>query len=172
MFLILLLLAHAAAGQTADPVAPARAGQYQCVVPNREKKTCLGTTSYKIAGSSYEAVTRLFLAPSPLITMEVRTRGTVADGKFCETVKLADFEAGTVMANGKPADAATATATAVKSQLTAVVAALDGKTICSAIKAAEDGLLLNETTVDGAARPDLGQKFIWVGEKDGYGLGM
>ena len=164
MFLSLLLLAHAAAGQTADPVAPARAGQYQCVVPNREKKTCLGTTSYKIAGSSYEAVTRLFLAPSPLITMEVRTRGTVADGKFCETVK------GTVMANGKPADAATATA--VKSQLTAVVAALDGKTVCSAIKPAEDGLLLNETTIDGAARPDLGQKFIWVGEKDGYGLGM
>ncbi|MBN8813034.1 MULTISPECIES: hypothetical protein [Sphingomonas] len=170
MFLSLLLLAHAAAGQTADPAAPARAGQYQCVLPNREKKTCLGTTSYKIAGSSYEATTRLFLAPTPLITMELHTRGTVTDGKFCETVKLADFQAGTVLVNGAPADAATATA--VKSQLAAVVAALDGKASCSAIKPAEDGLLLNELSIDGAVRADLSQKFVWVSEKDGYGLGM
>lgn len=170
MFLSLLLLANAPAGQAADPIEPARAGQYQCVLPNREKKTCLGTTSYKITGGSYESTTRLFLAPKPLVTMELHTRGTIADGKLCETVKLADFQAGTVMLNGAPADENTSAA--VKSQLTAAVAALDGKATCSTIKPAESGLLLNELTVDGTVRADLSQKFIWVSEKDGYGLGM
>jgi len=169
MFASLLLLAAAAGGQTADPVAPARAGKTQCVVPNQEKKTCLGTTSYKIAGNSYEATTRLFLAPTPLITMEIHTRGTVSNGQLCETIKLSDFQAGTVYMNGKPAD--DATANAVKSQLTAAVTPLDGKNTCTTIKPAEDGLLLNEIAVEGTVRPDLGQKFVWVSDKDGYKLG-
>lgn len=170
MFTSLLLLAAAAAGgQTADPVAPARAGKIQCVVPNQEKKTCLGTTSYKIAGNSYEATTSLFLAPTPLITMEIRTRGEISDGKLCETVKLADFQAGTVYVGGKPADEATAAA--VKSQLIAAVTPLDGKKTCTTIKPAEAGLLLSEIAVDGTVRPDLSQKFVWVGDEDGYKLG-
>ncbi|WHU04005.1 hypothetical protein [Sphingomonas sp. NIBR02145] len=166
---LLLLAAAAAGGQADDPVAPARAGKTQCVVPDQAKKTCVGTTSYKISGNSYEATTRLFLAPTPLITMEIRTRGTVSDGQLCETIKLADFQAGTVYMNGKPAE--DATANAVKSQLTAAVAPLDGKNTCTTIKPAENGLLLNELSVDGAVRPDLSQKFVWVSDKDGYKLG-
>jgi hypothetical protein len=170
MFASLLLLAAAAAGgQTADPVAPARAGKYQCVLPDREKKTCLGTTSYTISGDSYAATTRLFLAPTPLITMELRTKGTIKNGQFCETIRLADFEAGTVYMDGKPADAPTATA--VKSQMAAAITPLDGKSTCSAIKPDADGLMLNELTVDGAPRPDLSQKFLWVSAADGYKLG-
>ncbi len=166
---LLLLAAAAAGGQTGDPVAPARAGKTQCVVPNQEKKTCLGTTSYKVSGDSYESITRLLLAPVPLITMELRTRGTIKDGQLCETIKLADFQAGTVYIDGKPADAATANA--VKSKMSAAVSELDGKAACSAIKPDADGLLLNELSVDGAVRSDLSQKFIWVSDKDGYKLG-
>ncbi len=169
MFASLLLLAATAAGGQADPVSPARAGKTQCVVPDQQKKTCLGTTSYKISGDSYESTTRLFLAPSPLITMELRTRGTIKGDQLCETIKLADFQAGTVYVNGKPADAPTATA--VKSQMAAAVSALDGKPACSTFKPGADGLLLNELTVDGAVRPDLSQKFVWVSDKDGYKLG-
>lgn len=170
MFTSLLLLAAATAGgQTADPVAPARAGKTQCVVPNQEKKTCLATTAYKVAGDSYESTTRLLLAPTPLITMEIHTRGAIKDGQLCETIKLADFQAGTVYMDGKPAD--DATASAVKSQLTAAVTPLDGKMTCTTIKPAEAGLLLNEIAVDGTVRPDLSQKFVWVSDKDGYKLG-
>lgn len=172
MFVSLLLLAAtAAAGPAADPLAPAREGKYQCVVPNAEKKTCVGTTRYKLgANGAYEATTTLFLAPTPLVTMEIHTRGASKDGQTCETVKLADFEGGTVLIDGKPADAPTSTA--VKSQLTAAVQALDGKTACSTFKPDQGALLVNEVTIDGAARPDLSQKFIWVSEKDGYSLGM
>ncbi|NYT40148.1 hypothetical protein HZY97_05230 [Sphingomonas sp. R-74633] len=172
MLLSLLILATAApAAQSADPLAPARAGQYQCVIPNQDKKTCVGTTSYKIAADgSYESTTQLFLAPTPLITMELHTRGSAKDGKLCETVKLADFQAGTVYLDGKPAD--DATSNAVKSQMTAAVSALDGKSACSTIKPDADGLMLNEVAIDGTVRSDLSQKFIWVGAKDGYKLGM
>jgi hypothetical protein len=172
MLLSLLILATATpAAQTADPLAPARAGQYQCVMPNREKKTCVGTTSYKIgADGGYESTTWLFLAPTPLVTMELHTRGTAKDGKLCETIRMADFQAGIVYLDGKPADAATSNA--VRSQMTAAVMALDDKAACSTIKPAEDGLLLNEVAIDGAVRPDLSQKFLWVSAKDGYNLGM
>ncbi|MEP9360472.1 hypothetical protein [Sphingomonas sp. KR3-1] len=171
MIFSLLLLATAATGPAADPLAPAREGKYQCVVPNLEKKTCLGTTSYKPgADGSYESTTQLFLAPTPLITMELHTRGGTKDGKLCETIKLADFQAGIVYLNGKPAD--DATSNAVKSQMTAAVSALDGKAACSEFKPADGGLLLNEVSIDGTARADLSQKFIWVSAKDGYSLGM
>lgn len=168
---LVILAATAPVPQTADPLAPARAGQYQCVIPNKEKKTCLGTTSYKIgADGGYESTTQLFLAPTPLVTMELHTRGSAKDGKLCETVKLADFQGGTVYLDGKPAD--DATSNAVKSQMTAAVTALDGKLACSTIKPDADGLLLNEVAIDGTARADLSQKFIWVSAKDGYKLGM
>jgi hypothetical protein len=171
MLLSLLILATAApAPQSADPLAPARAGKYQCVVPNQEKKTCLGTTSYKVTGDGYESTTQLFLAPTPLVTMEIHTRGTVKNGALCETIKLADFQAGTVYLNGKPAD--DATANAVKSQMTAAVSALDGKSACSTLKPGADGLQMNEVAIDGATRDDLSQKFVWVSPKDGYTLGM
>ncbi|MDG2532987.1 hypothetical protein P6144_04965 [Sphingomonas sp. HITSZ_GF] len=171
MLLSLLILAAATpAPQSADPLAPARSGQYQCVVPNQEKKTCLGTTSYKVSGDSYESTTQLFLAPTPLVTMEIHTTGVVKNGQVCETVKLSDFQAGTVFLNGQPADAATSEA--VKSQMTAAVSALDGKAACSAIKPDADGLLLNEVSIDGTVRADLSQKFVWVSAKDGYKLGM
>jgi len=172
MFSTLLILAAAtAAGQPADPLAPAREGKYQCVVPNQEKKTCVGTTSYKVGpDGSYESTTRLFLAPQPLITMELHTRGGTKGSQLCETVKLADFQAGTVFIDGKPAD--DGTSNAVKSQLTAAVSAMDGKSACSAFKPDQDGLLLNEVSIDGTVRPDLSQKFIWVSAKDGYKLGM
>ena len=171
MLLSLLILAAAPAPQAADPLAPARAGQYQCVVPNQEKKTCVGTTSYTIAADgSYESTTWLFLAPTPLVTMQLHTNGATKDSKLCETVKLADFQAGTVYLNGKPAD--DATSNAVKSQMTAAVSALDGKSACSTIKPDQGGLMLNEVAIDGTVRADLSQKFIWVSAKDGYQLGM
>lgn len=171
MLLSLLILAVTApAAQAADPLAPARAGQSQCVVPNQEKKTCLGTTSYKFTGDSYESTTWLLLAPTPLVTMEVHTKGVLKNGALCETVNLADFQAGTVYLNGKPAD--DATANAVKSQFTAAVTALDGKSACSTIKPGADGQSLNEVAIDGAVRSDLSQKFVWVSAKDGYNLGM
>lgn len=167
---LLILAATAPAPLGADPLAPARAGQYQCVVPNQEKKTCLGTTSYKVTGDGYESTTQLFLAPTPLVTMEIRTKGVIKNGALCETIKLSDFQAGTVYLDGKPADPATSNA--VKSQMTAAVSALDGKSACSTFKPDAGGLLLNEVAIDGATRADLSQKFIWVSPKDGYQLGM
>jgi len=170
MILTALLLATAPALGQADPFAPARAGKIQCVVPNREKKTCAGTTRYVFTGNDYVSTTWLFLAPSPLITMQMHTRGTVTDGRLCETVKLADFQAGAVMVDGKPAD--DATSDAVKGQLNAALASLDGKAACSTFVPAADGTILNQVTIDGAIRSDLSQPFIWVSEQDGYTLGM
>lgn len=170
MLISLLLLAAAPTTAQTDPLAPAREGKYMCVVPNKEKKTCVGTTSYKITGNSYESTTWLFLAPSPLLTMQVQTKGAVTGDQLCETMKLADFQAGTVHLNGQPAD--DATSGAVKSQIAGAIGPLDGKTICSEFKPAEDGQLLNQVTIDGTVRSDLSQKFIWVSQKDGYTLGM
>jgi len=170
MLISLLLLAAAPAPAQADPLAPAREGKYQCVVPNLEKKTCVGTTRYRLIPGGYGATTSLLLAPNPLITMEMHTSGKLTGDQLCETVKLADFQAGTVMLNGAPAD--DATSGVVKSQLATAVSPLDGKVACSTFVPGEDGLFLNQVTLDGAIRSDLSQNFIWVSEEDGYTLGM
>ena len=169
--LLPMLMMLAANPAASDPLAPAREGKIMCVVPNVEKKTCIGITRYRVATTDrYETTTSLFLAPSPLITMDVRTEGTVKGEEMCETVKLASFQAGTVFLNGQPADEATSGA--VKSQMAAALGALDGKRACSVFVPAEDGMILNQATIDGAPRADLSQKFIWVSEGDGYTLGM
>jgi hypothetical protein len=172
MLTSLLLLAATAYGQTAtDPLAPARQGKIQCVVPNTEKKTCVGTTSYVFAADgSYKTTTRLLLNPEPAIIMEVANSGAVKDGKACEVIKLSDFEAAPITVAGQPAD--DGTAGAIRGQLGAMLGQYDGKTNCATSKPVEGGMLLNEVAIDGTAHPELSQKFIWVDPKDGYTLGM
>ncbi|MDT8758346.1 hypothetical protein MZO42_06530 [Sphingomonas psychrotolerans] len=167
----MFLLLAAGVSQTAgDPLASAKAGKLQCANPNVEKKTCLGLTSYKVnPDGSFATVTTLMVAPQPVITMEVKSAGTVKDGALCAPVRTSDFEAASLQMDGKPADPAIASA--IRAQVVASIAPLAGKTGCT--RETPDGAVSKaEVTIDGVARPELTQRVLWVKPEDGYKLGL
>jgi hypothetical protein len=167
MLEVLFLLA---ASQTADPLAEARAGKLQCVTPNIETKKCLAMASYVVRpDGSFDTVITLMIAPSPLIGMETRATGKVEGEAVCSIVHKSDYAAAKFTVDGKPADEATTNA--ISAQVLPAIAPLDGKKACSRDRA-EGALMIEEVTLDGVARPDMTQKFIWVKPEDGYTLGQ
>lgn len=167
MFGALLLLA---ASQAADPLAEARAGKLQCVTPNIERKRCVALASYVVRpDGSYDTVITLMIAPSPLIGMETRATGKVEGDAVCSIVHKSDYAAAKFTIDGKPADEATTNA--IGAQVMGAVSTLDGKVACSRDRV-EGALMVEEVTLDGVARPDMTQKFIWVKPEDGYTLGQ
>jgi hypothetical protein len=169
--MLLTLMMLLAAGQgAADPLAPARAGKMQCVAPNKEKKTCLAIGSFTVRpDGSYDSVVTVMINPVPAITMETRSTGKVENGAVCGTVRKEDYAAAKLTLDGAPMDEAMAAG--VRTQVAAAVASMDGKYGCSHDKPDGD-MFVAEVTLDGVARPELTQKFIWIGADDGYKLGM
>lgn len=167
VFAALTLLA---AAHGADPLAEARAGKQQCVTPNVEKRKCVAIASYVVReDGSFDTVVTLMIAPQPLIAMETRATGKAEGDALCSIVRKADYEASKYTIEGRPADAATASA--IGAQLLPTVAAMDGKKACSTDRA-DGGLMVEEVTLDGAARPDMTQRFLWVKPEDGYTVGQ
>ncbi len=169
MLISLLLLAAAATPAQTDPLAPARAGKIQCVGPNQEKKTCLAFGRYQVdADGSYQSTVTVLVNPSPAITMETRAKGKVENGQVCGIIRKEDYAASTFTLDGAPMDAAMADG--IKAQVLAVVSTMDGKNGCSSERADGD-VLVSEVTLDGVARPELTQRFIWISPDEGYKLG-
>ena len=167
MFGTLLILA-AAAG--ADPLAEARAGKIQCVTPNRETKTCAGITSYTIrADGSFDAVSTFMIVPAPLVAMEVRNSGKVEGDAVCNVVRKADLDKAVMTMDGGPVNSAMEQA--IRTQILASIAPMEGKKACARDKA-EGDILVAEATLDGVAKPELNQRYIWVKPEDGYKLGQ
>jgi hypothetical protein len=166
---LLLVLTPLSPQAATDPLAAAKAGKLQCANPNIEKKTCLGLTSYKVKpDGSFESTTTVMVAPQPVITMEVKSAGTVKDGAFCAPIRTSDFEAASFQMDGKPADPAIASA--IRAQIVASIASLAGKMGCT--RESPDGAVSKaEVTIDGVVRPELGQRVLWVKPEDGYRLG-
>lgn len=169
MFDLILALAAAAAGQTADPLAQARAGKLQCVNPNTTAKTCQALASYTVrADGSFDSVTTTLLAPAPLITMVTKSSGKVEGNLVCGPILAKDYADSTFLMDGAAMDPAMAEG--IKAQVTGAITPMIGKKGCSNEKA-EGDVLVAEVTLDGTARPDLSQKYIWVGASDGYKVG-
>lgn len=165
-----VLLLAAAGAQTADPLAPARDGMIQCIAPNQEKKTCMGIARYELgADGSFTTSSKVAVAPSPLITMETRSKGSVENGKVCGKILRSDYEAASFEMDGAPVDEATAGA--IRAQVLGAVAAMTDKTACST-ESAEGPLMVQNVTLDGVARPDLTHRTLWVKPEDGYKIGF
>jgi hypothetical protein len=157
-----------AAAQAADPLAEARAGKIQCFTPDTVAKKCQAITRYAFrTDGGFDATVTVLIAPAPLIAMDTKVIGKVEGDAVCSVVRRSDYAASTFAVDGKPADAATANA--ILPQLLNQVAALDGKKACSRDR--KDGeIWVEEVTLDGVARPDMTQKFLWVKPEDGYAV--
>ena len=161
-----LILILAAATQTADPMAPALAGQIQCFTPNVAAKTCQAIAKYTRNGDgSWTGVSTLLLAPAPVVTMTSSSSATLTNGALCGIIKREDFANATVAVGGVPLPAEQAST--ITGQVLAAVTPMIGQNACTSWKP-EGNVLVAETTLNGTARPELTQRFIWVNAADGY----
>jgi hypothetical protein len=165
----LFLVLASTSPQAADPLAPARAGKLQCANPNVEKKTCMSLTRYTVKpGGAFETATTVMIAPQPVVTMEVKSSGTVKDGALCAPIRTADFEAATFQMDGAALEATIAAT--IRGQVIASIAPMANKMGCT--RETPDGAVARaEVTIDGVARPELTQRVLWVKPEDGYKLG-
>ncbi|ATY31484.1 hypothetical protein [Sphingomonas psychrotolerans] len=167
---LFLLLTAAAPQAVADPLAAAKAGKLQCANPNVEKKTCFSLTSYKVnSDGSFVTTTTVMVRPQPVVTMEVKSAGTIKDGALCAPILTSDFEAASLQVDGKPADPAMASP--IRAQVVTSIAPLAGKMGCTR-EVPEGAMSRAEVMLDGVARPELSQRLLWVKPGDGYKLGL
>jgi hypothetical protein len=165
-----LLLAGAAPQSTVDPLASAKAGKLQCANPNVEKKTCMGLSSYKVKpDGSFDSTTTIVVSPQPLITMEVKSPGTVKGGALCGPIRKADFEAATFKMDGKPLDESIAST--IRTQVVGSITPMLDKVGC-ALETPDGTGFKAEVTLDGVAHPEMTQRVLWVKPDEGYKLGL
>jgi hypothetical protein len=156
----------AAPALAADPLAPARAGKGQCYVPDTTRKTCqsIGWYSWQADGRISNRAELLVPSTPPLVvtvTSPVFVRGEAV----CGPLRAEDIAAATVTVDGKPVPEEAAGQ--VRQLMIQAMQPFTGKVICTTYIA--DGEFLRaEATIDGAPRPDLTQRVLWVSPSDGY----
>jgi hypothetical protein len=111
----------------------------------------------------------MMIVPAPLVTMEVRNSGKVQGDAVCNIVSRAEFDQAKMTMDGGPVNAAMEQA--IRTQIVASIAPMEGKNACARDKADGD-VIVAEATLDGVARPELNQRYIWVKPEDGYKIGQ
>ncbi|MBK8544536.1 MAG: hypothetical protein IPL62_13885 [Caulobacteraceae bacterium] len=103
--LALGLLAAPAAAQTADVLAPARAGQLQCFEPNVTAKTCQSLGGYTFqANGVIDNPAQVLISPSPAIIMTINSPVAVRNNAICGPLAAADIQRATFTIDGAPAE--------------------------------------------------------------------
>ena len=147
MLVPILLAASAAQPTSANPLAPALAGQLECHFPNDQAKTC-----------------RL-LAPQGPVTLEVTSDATVKKDTVCGIILRSDLDKGQL----KVADHALTPAEAapIIEQIAQAMAPMFDKEACSTFVPSGDGLTI-KSSIAGTPRPELDQPMKWVAPAAGY----
>ncbi len=164
--LVLGLLAAPAAAQTADVLAPARAGQLQCFEPNVTAKTCQSLGGYTFqANGVIDNPAQVLISPSPAIVMRISNPVTVRNGAICGPLTAADIARATFTVDGAPASESDTTE--IRSSLTQQLSQMFGHESCLTLTPDGDGFRAS-TTMNGVPQPQQTQRVIWVGANDGY----
>jgi hypothetical protein len=170
MLLAPLLLLAAAQTEQSDPLAPAREGRIRCIGPDRQARTCATMVRYTLhEAGGFDAEVSGVVSLQPLVVIDYRTSGGVEDGAVCSIVRPVDFTAGKLSKSGAPMTAALESQ--VRSNVMLALQPLAGKRRCYRDRQSGEELA-SDVTIDGALRPDLAQRAIWVKAEDGYTTGM
>lgn len=161
-----LMFAPPALAQSGDVLAPARQGQVQCFVPNAAAKTCQSIGSYAFnANGVIDNVSETLIMPQPVVVMRASSPVVVRNNAICGPLTEADIARATFTIDGRPA---TEQETAnIRAGLTQQLAPMFNVDMCVSVTAVDGGYRA-DSTVGGAARPDLAQPMLWVRPEDGY----
>lgn len=170
MLAALMLLAAAAAGQEGDALAPAREGRIRCIAPDVRARTCATLVRYSVRDDGrFDALVTGVVSTEPVIVIEYNTDGQIEEGAVCSRVRPADFTAGKLSKDGAPL--APGVESAVRSKVMLALQPLAGRKRCYRDRVNGEGVL-SDVTIDGALRPELAVRAIWVRPEDGYAPGL
>jgi hypothetical protein len=169
MFTI-LVLAAVAADVSSNPLEPAARGQLECSIPDLRRKTCAALTTYLPGrGGEYTAIGKMLLADKPRLTLEITLSVRLVAGTICGRMSIADLELAKVTAPDRTFRVKEAAP--LLAELTDMyehMGMLD-KEIC-ATHHVNGQDIVEKSSVDGLARPDLVQRIRWVKPEDGFRL--
>ncbi len=162
--LILVLAMQAAAPAVADPLAPARIGDLQCYGADPVRRSCRAMGGYSFAADgAILNKAEVVLQDSPLVTMTTVSPVTVKGAAVCGPLSGVDKAQIAVRGRRLPeADAAP-----IRAQLMQSMASTLGQEVCTTYRRSGDWWIA-EVTMNGVARPDMGDTLIWVPATAGY----
>jgi len=166
----LILAAAQSAPAVTDPLGPARSGQLQCFTPDTSRKVCDALAAYTFgpAGAMQVRADILMAPASLLIVMRTSTSVEVRSGAICGRVRARDIEAATFTIAGRPVPQQMVQL--ASPQILSVMRSHLNQQICATF-VPNGASFRTEVAIDGAARPDISDTFIWVRPNEGYAVG-
>jgi len=157
------LLAAAALTASADPLAPAAAGQVQCYHPNVERHTCRSIAAYTPNGDgSWTNTSTVLVSKRPELILRTSAQVREQNGAVCGQIHASDLTSGTLTLNGQEMPAEDAAP--LLAQAPALIGKALDRDICTTWQG--DGQTTAAATVDGEAHPELNQTVMWVSPSD------
>jgi hypothetical protein len=156
----LILVAAVVGAAPADPIGPAKQGLVQCYAPDPAKKTCRSIGAYAVQpdGTIQNAATTL-ISKSPAIVMRTKAPVQIKAGAICGTIQRADLDSASFTYEG--ADLQGEDLAKLKAAIGSAMTPLIGHEVCTTF-AADGEMLAGQVSLDGARKPDMDQKVVWV----------
>jgi hypothetical protein len=166
----LILAAAQSVPAATDPLGPARSGQLQCFVPDTSRKMCHALARYTWGpGRAIQIRADILMAPTNLlIVMRTATSVEVRSGAVCGRVRARDIEASTFTIAGRPVPQQMVQL--VSPQILSLLRTHLDQEVCSTF-VPNGSAFTTQLTIDGMARPEVSETFIWVRPDDGYMVG-
>ncbi|HEY3951638.1 hypothetical protein [Phenylobacterium sp.] len=153
-----------AAGDAADPLAPAWSGKVQCYAPDAARKTCVSIGGYtRGPNGAIDNRAVVLVAKSPLIVMETHTPVRLkAGGAVCGPMTQHDIEIAAFKINGAPAKPEEAQR--LRAVLIQQMAPMFGHEACTTFTSAGDHFTAHATDNGKPMGPDM--TVTWVSEPE------
>ena len=166
----LILTAAQSVPAATDPLGPAKAGQLQCFTPDTSRKICKALAGYALGrGRAIQVRADILMAPaSLLIVMRTSTSVELQSGAVCGRVRARDIEASTFTIAGNPVPQQMVQL--ASPQILSVMRSHLDQEICSTF-VPNGSTFTTQLTIDGVARPELSETFVWVRPSEGYAVG-
>jgi hypothetical protein len=166
----LILAAAQSVPAVTDPLSPARSGQLQCYTPDTSRKRCLAMARYTLApANAFRVTADILMAPaSLLIVMRTSTSVEVRSGAVCGRARARDIEGSTFTIAGSPVPQQMVQL--ASPQILSVMRSYINQEICATF-IPNGPVFQTQVTIDGVARPEVSETFIWVRPNDGYVVG-
>lgn len=166
----LMLAATQSVPAVTDPLAAARSGQLQCFTPDTSRKVCNALAAYTPGpAGAFQVRADILMAPaSLLIVMRTSTSIGARSGAVCGRVRARDIEASTFTVAGRPVPQQVVQL--MSPQILSVMSSHINQEICATFLPNGSGFR-TQLTIDGVARPDISETFIWVRPNEGYVVG-
>jgi hypothetical protein len=169
MFVTLLagLLLQAAQPAIRDPLAPARAGQVQCGLPDAARKSCRSIGSFFVRpDGKYDNKVVQLLSVDPFITLESLGPVEVKGDAVCSalTPQMMD-EAAYLLGGSRPLDANQMGV--IRPLLDQQLAPLYGREVCTTYASVGERIV-GRVSIAGERQPARDLAFIWVPAGDGW----